>query len=146
MTTVHGAGDVNFYLESVNATITILLAAALAFLSVYIVEQKRQRGLTWLACWLGPPPGMALAMPMWTIKLGLVMTRGAIWTLREFSDLDGPIGWELYPLLIGTAISAVGALWLVGVLGRARYGDWPWVAAGCAALAYVALRAIKLVS
>ncbi|WFU42579.1 hypothetical protein QA640_08985 [Bradyrhizobium sp. CB82] len=132
----------NFYLETVNGTIVILLATALAFLSLYIVQQKQALKLAWWKCLTDPPPGIALALPMAAIKAGLVLTRGTLWAWREFGG-EQMTGWQLDLVLTGTAVTALGALSLVRVLSRARFGDWPWIISAMLVVIYITEKSIE---
>jgi hypothetical protein len=129
--------DLEFYFETINGTLIILLVAALAFLSYYVVDQKRHRGLSWRDCMFGAPPGIGIALPMIGVKLGLLVTRGSRWTWQQFGGGEPMTTWQLHLSLVGTAIASLALLWLVRVLSRAHFGDWPWIAAGSAALAYI---------
>jgi hypothetical protein len=71
----------------------------------------------------------------------LVFTRSAIWIWRQYGG-GQMAAWQLHLVLIGTAITALSVLWLVRVLSRAHFGDWPWIAAACAVLVYIALNTL----
>ena len=72
---------------------------------------------------------MALAFALLFDKLGVLMTRVAVWLWRRFGNglTAGPMNdIQIYLLLIGTPLSAIGLLWLIRLLSRPMYGDWPW--------------------
>jgi hypothetical protein len=98
--------DLEFYFETINGTLIILLAAALAFLSYYVVDQKRHRGLSWRDCIFDAPPGIGIALPMIGVKLGLLVTRGSRWTWQQFGGGEPMTTWQLHLSLVGTAIAS----------------------------------------
>jgi hypothetical protein len=83
---------------------------------------------------------LALALALYLDKLGVLMTRVSVWTWRRFGDglVGGPMNdAQLYLLLVGTPLSAIGLLWLIEILSRPRYGNWPWLA--CVAITLIFL-------
>ena len=125
------------FLHVTNGTVIILLASVLAVLILYVLEQKQLHGLTWRRCIADPTAGIALALPMIGVKVGMLITRVAVWTWRHMGDM--PLGTLQRALVMtGTIITALSLLSLIRVLSRARLGEWPWVATLSAALAYIA--------
>jgi hypothetical protein len=86
------------------------------------------------------PTVLALALSLYLDKLGVLMTRVSVWTWRRFGDglVGGPMNdTQIYLLMIGTPLSAIGLLWLVRILSRPRFGNWPWVVSSVLAAIYV---------
>jgi hypothetical protein len=110
--------DLEFYFETINGTLIILLAAALAFLSYYVVDQKRHRGLSWRDCIFDAPPGIGIALPMIGVKLGLLVTRGSRWTWQQFGGGEPMTTWQLHLSLVARHRIAGAAL--VGSRALAR--------------------------
>jgi len=126
------------FLQITNGTVIIQVASVLAVLIFYVFDQKQLRGMTWRQCIADPSAGIALALPLIGVNCGILITRGSVYTWRHMGGA-APLGQSQRVLvLIGTIITALALLWLVRVLSRARFGEWPWIATGSAALAYVA--------
>jgi hypothetical protein len=76
---------------------------------------------------IGAPPGIALALPMLVIKIGLLLTRGSLWIWRQFAEGGAMPFWQRDIAIIGAVLTSIGLLWLLRVMSRARFGDWPWI-------------------
>ncbi|MCK1670325.1 hypothetical protein [Bradyrhizobium sp. 150] len=137
--------DVNFYLEMINGSGAILLAIVLAFFTMYLVEQRRFRKLSWRETFFKPPPGVALLMPMMAIKVGLLLSRGSLWIWRQFGNGGHMPAWQMDLTLAGTAITSIGLLWLLRVISRARFGEWPWIASASVVLIYVVFNSLGFI-
>jgi hypothetical protein len=137
--------DVNFYLEMINGTGAILLVIVLAFFTVYLIEQRRFRKLSWRETIFRPPPGISLLMPMMAIKIGLLLSRGSLWMWRQLANGGHMPAWQLDLALAGTFITSVGLLWLLRVISRARFGEGPWIASAGLVLLYVGANSLGLI-
>lgn len=135
--------DVNFFLETLNGATSILLAVAIIFLSFYLLDQRRLQSLKWWEMIVTPSPGIALALPMVVIKLGLLLTRGSLWIWRQFSDGGAMPMWQRDLALTGAVLTSIGLLWLLRVMSRARFGDWPWIISAMLVMIYVVANSIE---
>lgn len=140
-----GNPELNFVLETVNGIVLILSFPLLIVLTHYIIAKLRQRKQPMRRMLLSVPAVptvLALALALYLDKLGVLMTRLAVWTWRRFGNglTGGPMNdAQEYLLLIGTPLCAIGLLWLIAILSRPRFGNWPWLAsAGMAAMFMVA--------
>jgi hypothetical protein len=128
--------------EFLSSSTIILVAWALAVLIFYVIDQKRHLEMTWWRCIADPPAGISVALPMIGVKFGILLTRGALWSWRQFGGGALMAPSQKFFVLIGTVITALALLWLVRVLSRAHYGDWAWIAAAGSALAYIFLTSL----
>jgi hypothetical protein len=94
MATGRSLTDVNFVLEAVNGSTSILLAVAIFFLAFYLLDQRKLHSLSWSEMIIGAPPGIALALPMLVIKIGLLLTRGSLWIWRQFAEGGAMPFWQ----------------------------------------------------
>ncbi|WP_187399363.1 hypothetical protein [Bradyrhizobium paxllaeri] len=133
--------EVNFYLEMINGTSVILIAVLLAFLVTYIKAELHRRDLSWRDLF-DYPAGLSLALSITVAAFGFALTRGSLWVWRQFGSGEQMSEWQLHLALIGSAITSLGILWMIRVLSRPRFGDWPWIAAGSATLLYAAINAV----
>jgi hypothetical protein len=115
--------DVNFYLEMINGTGAILLVIVLAFFTVYLIEQRRFRKLSWRETIFRPPPGISLLMPMMAIKIGLLLSRGSLWMWRQLANGGHMPAWQLDLAL----------------------GEGPWIASAGLVLLYVGANSLGLI-
>lgn len=126
----------NTTLEIVNGTVTILTFFLVVWLAIHIFTEFKYRKLTWKFALISLP-SVAFAVALFTDKLGNMVTRVTVliwrWTggNTPFTYLDN---WFL---IIGTSITSVALLWIIAILSRARYGDWPWHLAGVVTLLYI---------
>lgn len=128
--------EINFLLETVNGVIVILLACAMVALVKYIFHTKRRLELTWYQVFFTPPLGIQLAFPMIAIKLGFIMTRGAIWDWRQFhGGVSMPADVKTFAL-VGTTITAIGVFWLIRVISTS---NWFWIISWGMASAFIIL-------
>lgn len=135
--------EMNFILETVNGVVLILSFTLLIVLTGYIVAKFREQKVPVHQVLMSVPAAhtvLALALALYLDKLGVLMTRMAVWTWRRFGDglVGGPMNdAQIYLLMIGTPLSAIGLLWLVRILSRPRYGDWPWMVSSALATIYL---------
>jgi hypothetical protein len=134
--------DVNFVLETINGSVSILLIVAIAFFVRYLVDQRRLRGLSWREMVLDPPPGINLALPMLVIKVGMLLSRGTLWIWRQFGGGVQMPAWQLDATVLGTAITSLGLLWLLRVLTRGMFGNRVWIVTACVVLLYIAVNSV----
>jgi hypothetical protein len=72
-------------------------------------------------------------------NFGTGLTRVLSWIWRmgggelPFNDLQNLI------LITGSLLTASGLLWMIAILSRPRYGEWPWRASAAIAGGYVLL-------
>ena len=138
--------ELNFILETVNGVVLILSFPLLIVLTLYLVAKYRQPDRP-----LRPVPGVlpvaiSLASALLIDKLGVLLTRLAVWTWRRFGagESGGPMNeWQHYILLAGTVMSAIGCLWLIRILSRPMYGELPWSISTLLAGIYVLQRMIE---
>jgi len=139
-----GSPELNFILETINGVVLILSFPLLIVLTIYIISKIRQQKQPLHQALVNAPNStvLALALALYLDKVGVLVTRVAVWTWRHFGDglKGGPMNdTQVHALLAGTALSAVGLLWLIGILSRPRYGNGPW-------LACITVTAIYLIS
>jgi hypothetical protein len=45
--------------------------------------------------------------------------------------------WHRDIAIIGAVLTSIGLLWLLRVMSRARFGDWPWVVSSILLVIYL---------
>jgi len=137
--------EMNFILETVNGVVLILSISLLLVLTFYIASKLRQNNQPLRRVLANGPMRatvLALALALLFDKLGVLLTRVAVFTWRRFGNglTGGPMNEiQIYLLLIGTPLSAIGLLWLIRILSRPMYGDWPWTVTAIVAGCYLAV-------
>jgi hypothetical protein len=134
----HGRTEMNFVLETINGTALILAVVLLLFLSFYLASELRRRDLSWHDLF-DYPAGMSFALSIAVTNCGVVITRSNLWSWRRLGTGEQMSPWQIDIHLLGTAMTSLGMLWMIRVLSRARFGEWPWITSGGLALIYVAI-------
>lgn len=130
--------DPSLMLELLNGGSMLLSVFFLVFLGVYLVREARSRKLTVGDWMLGRlPPSVNLAVAIFVFDFGTLIRANVIWVWRRFYDAAdfGPV--QVASLIIGAAFMTFGALCKIRAVTRLNYGDWPWLAAGVAALLFL---------
>jgi hypothetical protein len=131
----------NFTLEIINGSISILTFFLLFFLVVYLISDLKREGFSVKVFFL-MSTAVSLVVALFVEKLGALTTRTVIWIWRAhggnlpFSTLEDIL------LVVGAVFTAAGLVMMIRVLSRPRFGEWPWIVSSVAALDYTALELI----
>ncbi len=123
-------------LEILNGAWSILSLCLLVFLVVYFIGQWRAENLNWKS-WASLPLGMAVALSMFVQNAGGFGSRLTVWSWRHFRPGEALSTTDLYLLIIFAAIANVGALMVIRIFSRPRFGDGPWLASFLIAVIYI---------
>ena len=131
-------GQQNFILEITNGVVSILVLCLLVWLFEHLRTEFRQRGLTWKMALFGMP-SVAIVAALMLEKSGTAISRIVIFFWRfgggsfQFTRTQNSL------LIVGSLITASGLLWIIAILSRPRYGEWPWRASAVLAASYALL-------
>lgn len=133
--------ELNFILETANGVVLILSFPLLMVLTIYLKRRfSHAPDHPVYQFKLAVPSAVSLAVALYVDKLGMLLTRLSVWTWRQFGAgvSGGPMNEaQHHLLLVGTLLSAVGALWLIRVISRPMFGNWPWIASAVASIIYL---------
>ena len=130
--------NLNFILEQINASTSLLIFFFLCWSSWYLWEFFAYRGYSWRTIFVGLPPAIGLLLILFFEKIGTLMTRATIWAWRAGTGGTLPFtDTQTAFLLAGATFTAIGILFLIRVLSRPRLGEWPWMGAGIIAGGWV---------
>lgn len=115
-------------LEAVNLSVIVTSALLVLFLAYYCVQQMRLRGLSWRFAFAAMPIGLALAVAMEVEKSGVLLTRIGVWCWRHLGVGEAvPMNLvERSITFVGIIITAFGMLWLIRLVSRVYFGNWPF--------------------
>lgn len=130
-------------LEILNGAWAILAFCLLAFLAVYFVGQWRAESLTWRKL-LALPLGMMVALSLFIQNTGGFVSRATVWWWRHFQGGEPLSSLNIYALMVSATIANIGALMVIRVFSRPRFGDGPWLFSLGLALIYVLYALITL--
>lgn len=121
-------------LDTMNGVITIMSAALIVILTAYLISRRRE--INFLAVSL--PIGMSLALAIYVREMGSLLTRLVLWAWLRVGGVSLPAtGIQASLMLIGAFGMIFGLLWLIAILSRPQWGDWPWLATAAAAIVYL---------
>lgn len=131
--------NLNFILEQINGSTSILTFFFLCWSSWYLWEFFEYRGTySWRTVFVGLPPAIGLALILYLDKIGTLLTRATVWVWRATSGGTVPFTDEQTVfLLMGAVLTEVSILLLIRKLSHPRLGEWPWISSGIIAGAYV---------
>ena len=133
-----GPHQVNALLEATNGVWTVLNGFFIAFLIQHLVVEHRSQNLSPLNWLFNLPLGMQVAVSLLIATVGGFVLRASVWVWRIQTGGQGPISTELtIAVLCGTTIGAVGMLCQLRVFSQSYYGNWPWIIAALASVAFV---------
>lgn len=105
-----------------------LLALSLSFVcAAYVWHELRARHLMIWQWHLNWTKGMRVAFAILTLSLGLFITRLTIYFWRAFYDAGDFGELQLYCLIFGAALGAVGFLCAIREISMPLFGACPWV-------------------
>lgn len=128
----------NTILEVTNGVVAILVFCLLVWLAEHLRWEFRYRSITWKLALFGLP-SVAIVAALLFEKLGTLTTRTVVvfWRMsgggEPFSELENSL------LIVGSLLTASGLLWMIAILSRPRFGEWPWRASAALAVSYVCL-------
>jgi hypothetical protein len=126
----------NFTLEVINGSISILTFFLLFFLSVYLASHIRREGFTWKSFfWMST--AASLVVTLFIEKTGTLATRTVTWIWRSRGGNLPFTSIENFFLVIGAVLTVIGLIMMIRVLSRPRFGNWPWMVSTIVALGYV---------
>lgn len=124
-------------LEILNGAWSILSLCLLIFLIVYFIGQWRAENLNWKSL-VALPLGMMVALSLFIQNSGAFASRATVWWWRHFSP-GAPLSTiNIYALIAAAAVANIGALMVIRVFSRPRFGDGPWLASLAVTVVYVA--------
>jgi len=126
----------NFTLEVINGSVSILTFFLLFFLSVYLTSTIRREGFTWKSFfWVSTAASLVVAL--FIEKTGTLATRTVTWIWRaRGGNLPFTEAQDFF-LVLGAFFTAIGLIMMIRVLSRPRFGNWPWMVSTIVALDYV---------
>lgn len=128
----------NFILEVTNGVISILLVCLLVWLIAHLRAEFSQRALTWKIALFGMP-SVTIVVALLFENFGTATSRIVIWMWR-IGGGSLPFTWVQSSLLItASLLTASGLLWIIAILSKPRYGEWPWRASAALAASYALL-------
>jgi hypothetical protein len=128
--------QLNFTLEIINGSISILTFFLLFFLSVYLVSHIRREGFTWKTfLWMSTAASLVVAL--FIEKTGTLATRTVTWAWRSRGGNLPFTSIEDFFLIVGAILTVIGLIMMIRVLSRPRFGNWPWMVSTIVALDYV---------
>lgn len=128
---------VNLYLELINGVIVILLLIVLAFFAYYLNDLRKDHKLSWWKFMINPLPGVMLAQPMISIKVGVLIASSTVLIWRHYQDGHKMMPWQFDLVVLGAGIIFLSLLWLIRVISHACFGEWPWFVGLCTVSVYV---------
>jgi hypothetical protein len=131
----------NFTLEVVNGSISILSFFLLFFLGIYLIYDIRREGFSVKIFFL-MSTAVSLVVALFVEKLGTLTTRTVVWAWRAQGGAVPFTKVEDFFLILGAVFSATGIVMMVRVLSRPRFGDWPWMTASVVMLSYATVEMI----
>jgi hypothetical protein len=123
-------------LEILNGAWSILSLCLLVFLLVYFIGQWRAERLTWKNI-LALPLGMMVAVSLFVQNSGGFASRATVWWWRHFQGGQPLSSLNIYILTASAAVANIGALMVIRVFSRPRFGDGPWLFSLGLTLCYV---------
>lgn len=115
----------NTFLEVANGISALLCLCLLGWIIEHLRWELEHRRITWGM--LTSLPSVAVVVSLMFYNLGVLLTRGVIWWWRLTTD--GRVAYTSTQnsiFIIGSMLTATGLLWLIAILSKPRYGDWPW--------------------
>lgn len=128
--------QLNFILELINGSISILTFFLLLFLTIYLKYDLHRANFTWKTFFLSST-AVSLVVAMFFDKIGTLMTRTVIWAWRVKGGTIVLNGIEDLFLVTGAFFTALGSIMLIRVLSRPRFGNWPWLISALFVIGYV---------
>lgn len=128
----------NFTLEVINGSISILTYFVLLFLGYYLITELGLKRFTWKNLFI-ISTAIGLAFSLFIEQLGSFLTRMIIWFWRMAGANVPFTPTQNGMLVLGAAITMVGLIMMIRVLSRPRFGEWPWVIATAIVVSYDAL-------
>lgn len=126
----------NFTLEVINGSVSILTFFLLFFLSVYLASNIQREGFTWKSFfWMST--AVSLVTALFIEKTGTLASRTVVWIWRTQGGTLPFTKIEDFFLVIGALLTAIGLIMMIRVLSRPRFGNWPWMVSTIVALDYV---------
>ena len=121
--------DANLLLELSNGSWSILAFCACFFLAFHIVDIGERRHIHIRRWFSDLPQSLQVAFGVFTVCLGIAITRPAIWfwrfttggDLAHFNDIR-------MPLIAGAVIGSAGLICIIRVVTRPMQANWPWIA------------------
>lgn len=125
----------NFILEVVNGVVAIDTFFFLVWCAAHLHFEFQRRRLTWYfaICCL---PSVAIVVAMFDEKIGMLISRVVIWAWRVRGGTEALVDAESLALILGATTTAIGLLWMIAILSRPRFGEWPWRIATGVTLCY----------
>lgn len=133
--------NLNFILEVINGSVSILTYFLLVFLAYYIAEDFGKETFTWRNLFV-LSTAMALVIALFVEKTGTFLTRSVIWLWRMTGGSVPFSVAENLILIVGAALTMMGLLMLIRILSRQRFGNWPWAFAAVIVFSYDAAAVI----
>jgi hypothetical protein len=127
---------IEYILEVLSGSWSILSLCFLIFLVVYLVGQYRDNELTYRDLW-GLPLGMVVAIALIVQNTGSFASRVTVWAWRHFHGGSSLTSLNLTAMAISAFVAGVGTLMLIRVFSKPRYGDLPWMLLAAITAVYI---------
>lgn len=124
-------------LEMMNGNWAILAIFTTFFLGFHLWDVSRRRGVTIQQWFTDLPQSMQLAVALFTISVGVVLSRAPVWYWRFTSNGDpARLGEIKIWLTLGAAIGCLGFMCAIRVITRPMMSHWPWLMSAGVAVIY----------
>jgi len=135
--------DWRYILEMANGIWTIVSVWLVIFLAYHLIMVSAQRRI-WRRG-LKIPLSIQLAIGIWIVCIGVLVTRAVVWVSRFSNDSFIELrGIETVSFVCGTLIGLAGFMCILRVITRPMLGQWPWLSAmGCCVI-YVIWSVIRI--
>lgn len=133
-----------YVLEMANGVWTIVSIWLVVFLAYHLVKVGAQRRVWKYG--LNLPLSIQLAVGIWIVCIGVLVTRAVVWVSR-FSN-DGFIELkeiETVSFVLGTLVGLAGFMCILRVVTKPMLGHWPWVSALACCAIYIGWSLVRLV-
>lgn len=125
----------NFTLEVINGSISVLTYFVLIFLGYYLVSGFGRHQFTWKNLFI-ISTAIGLAFSLFIEKMGTFLTRTIIWLWRVAGAQVPFTVAQNVVLIVGALLTMMGLLMMIRVLSRPRFGNWPWATAAIIVATY----------
>lgn len=134
------SGGIDIGLELMNGNWSLLSFFAMVFIGYHLLDVTARRRVT-LRQWLTDlPQSMQLAVALFTISLGIFLSRAPVWYWRFTTGGDPAHLSDIKELLfLGGVCGCLGVICAVRVVTRPMLSHWPWIAALLTGLVYTTM-------
>lgn len=119
--------DLSDVLEIINGGWALLALSLSCVCFAYVWHELHARHLKVWRWHLDWTKGMRVAAAIFTLSVGIFITRLTIYFWRAFYDAGDLGELQLYCLIFGAALGAVGFLCAIREISKPLFGACPWI-------------------